>query len=88
MAELQNSVATAATFRIPELDDLPQTIAYIEGVLARSPCEVTHPCPGCVTAFFDAGVGAAHATAIRADMDALLPHCGGDGRGLRLVSSR
>ena len=58
--------------RIPELDfDLPQTIAYIEGVLAPLACEVTHPCPSCVCAFFDAGVGAARATAIRADMDAL-----------------
>ena len=58
--------------RIPELDfDLPQTIAYIEGVLASLACEVTHPCPSCVCAFFDAGTGAAHATAIRADMDAL-----------------
>ena len=58
--------------RIPELDfDLPQTIAYIEGVLAPLACEVTHPCPSCVCAFFDAGTGAAHATAIRADMDAL-----------------
>ena len=52
--------------RIPELDfDLPQTIAYIEGVLAPLTCEVTHPCPSCVCAFFDAGVDAAHATAIR-----------------------
>ena len=58
--------------RIPELDfDLPQTIAYIEGVLTSLACEVTHPCPNCVCAFFDAGTGAAHATAIRADMDAL-----------------
>lgn len=58
--------------RIPELDfDLSQTIAYIEGVLASLACEVTHPCPSCVCAFFDAGTGAAHATAIRADMDAL-----------------
>ena len=58
--------------RIPELDfDLPQTIAYIEGALAPLACEVTHPCPSCVCAFFDAGVGATHATAIRADMDAL-----------------
>ena len=58
--------------RIPELDfDLPQTIAYIEGVLAPLTCEVTYPCPSCVCAFFDAGAGAAHATAIRADMDAL-----------------
>ena len=46
--------------RIPELDfDLPQTIAYIEGVLAPLACEVTHPCPSCVCAFFDAGVDAA-----------------------------
>ena len=45
--------------RIPELDfDLPQTIAYIEGVLASLTCEVTHPCPSCVCAFFDAGTGA------------------------------
>ena len=58
--------------RIPELDfDLPQTIAYIEGVLAPLACEVIHPCPSCVCAFFDAGTGASHATAIRADMDAL-----------------
>ncbi len=58
--------------RIPELDfDLPQTIAYIEDALAPLACEVTHPCPSCVCAFFDAGVGATHATAIRADMDAL-----------------
>ena len=56
--------------RIPELDyDLPQTIAYIESVLAPLSCEVTHPCEGCVCAFFDAG--AERATAIRADMDAL-----------------
>ena len=73
--------------RIPELDfDLPQTIAYIEGVLAPLACEVTHPCPSCVCAFFDAGVDAAHATAIRADMDAL--HRGGDGSGLCLNPSR
>ena len=58
--------------RIPELDfDLPQTIAYIEGVLRPLACEVTHPCPSCVCAFFDAGTDAAHATAIRADVDAL-----------------
>ena len=56
--------------RIPELDfELPQTIAYIESVLEPLACEVTHPCRGCVCAFFDAG--AARTTAIRADMDAL-----------------
>ena len=56
--------------RIPELDfDLPQTIAYIEGVLAPLSCEVVHPCRSCVCAFFNAG--ARKTTAIRADMDAL-----------------
>ena len=56
--------------RIPELDyDLPQTIAYIESVLASLVCEITHPCKGCVCAFFDAD--AERTTAIRADMDAL-----------------
>ena len=56
--------------RIPELDfDLPQTIAYVESVLAPLSCEVTRPCRGCVCAFFDAG--AERTTAIRADMDAL-----------------
>ena len=56
--------------RIPELDfDLPETIRYIEGVLAPLSCEVTHPCQSCVCAYFDAGANAT--TAIRADMDAL-----------------
>ncbi len=40
-------------------------------MLAPLACEVIHPCPSCVCAFFDAGTGASHATAIRADMDAL-----------------
>ncbi len=58
--------------RIPELDfDLPRTIAYIESVLQPLSCEIVHPCKGCVCAYFDAGVGADHAVAIRADMDAL-----------------
>lgn len=56
--------------RIPELDfDLPETIAYIERVLEPLACEVVHPCPSCVCAFFNAGADIA--TAIRADMDAL-----------------
>ena len=56
--------------RIPELDfELPETIAYIERVLEPLACEVVHPCPSCVCAFFDAGADVA--TAIRADMDAL-----------------
>ena len=62
--------------RIPELDfDLPETIAYVHGVLDGLSCEVTSPCRGCVAAFFDvdAKLGRPHgpATAIRADMDAL-----------------
>ncbi len=58
--------------RIPELDfDLPRTIAYIESVLQPLSCEIIHPCKGCVCAYFDAGVSAEHAVAIRADMDAL-----------------
>lgn len=56
--------------RIPELDfDLPQTIAYVERVLGGLACEVTHPCRGCVCAYFDAH--AERTAAIRADMDAL-----------------
>lgn len=56
--------------RIPELDfDLPETIRYVESVLAGLSCEITRPCPSCVCAFFDAG--AAKTTVIRADMDAL-----------------
>lgn len=56
--------------RIPELDDdLPCTVAYLERVLAQLSCEVVHPIPSCVCAFFDAG--ATRTVAIRADMDAL-----------------
>ncbi len=56
--------------RIPELDfELPQTVSYIEGVLAGLRCEASRPCPSCVCAYFDAG--APRTTAIRADMDAL-----------------
>ena len=59
--------------RIPELDfDLPLTIAYVEGVLARLSCTVEHPCRSCVTAHFASGAPeGAPAIAIRADMDAL-----------------
>lgn len=56
--------------RIPELDDeLPQTIAYVRGVLEGLSCKVSEPCHGCVCAFFDAGADTT--CAIRADMDAL-----------------
>lgn len=65
--------------RIPELDfDLPQTIAYVRGVLEGLSCQVFSPCASCVCAFFDVdaalGRPAGPATAIRADMDAL-PIC-------------
>ena len=74
-AELEGLVADRrALHRIPELGfDLPETIAYVERALAGLSCEVTHPCEGCVCAFFDAGAGraAGSTTAIRADMDAL-----------------
>lgn len=55
---------------IPELDDdLPETIARVEDALRSMSCELLHPAPSCVCAFFD--VGASRAVAIRADMDAL-----------------
>ena len=56
--------------RIPELDfELPETIAYVRGVLDGLPCEVFSPCRSTVCALFDRGTE--HATAIRTDMDAL-----------------
>ena len=59
-----------ALHRIPELDrDLPETTAYVKGVLAPLPCAVTEPIPGAVCAFFDAG--RERTAAFRADMDAL-----------------
>lgn len=64
--------------QIPELDfDLPQTLAYIQKVLATLPCEVVQPCRSTVAAYFDldAALGNAantHETiAIRSDTDAL-----------------
>lgn len=62
--------------RIPELDvDLPQTIAYVRGILEGLCCEVTEPAPSCVCAYFDVdaalGRTPSSCTAIRADMDAL-----------------
>ena len=66
--------------RIPELDfDLPQTIAYVRGVLEGLSCQVTSPCKSCVCAYFDVDRAAGRvpgglATAVRADMDAL-PIC-------------
>ena len=56
--------------RMPELDfDLPETIAYVRGVLEGLSCEVLEPCKGCICAWFDLGRG--RAVALRSDMDAL-----------------
>ncbi len=56
--------------QIPELGfALEKTIAYVERVLAPLCCEVTHPAPGAVCAYFDAGRPST--IAFRADMDAL-----------------
>ncbi len=56
--------------RIPELDfELPETLAYVRGVLGGLSCEVIEPCESCVCAWFDLGRG--RATALRSDMDAL-----------------
>ena len=41
--------------QIPELDrELPQTLAYVRGVLEELPCTVFSPTPGSVCAFLDA----------------------------------
>lgn len=56
--------------QIPEVDfDLPKTIAYVHSIIDKLPCEVFEPCASTVCAWFDRG--SEHATAIRADMDAL-----------------
>ena len=56
--------------RIPELDfNLPETTAYVRGVLEGLSCEVLEPCEGCLAAWFD--LGRSRAVALRADMDAL-----------------
>ena len=56
--------------QIPELDrELPQTLAYVRGVLEELPCTVFSPTPGSVCAFLDAG--REETVAFRADMDAL-----------------
>ena len=64
--------------RIPELSfELPETVAYVRGVLDGLSCEVVEPCPSTVCAYFDVDGacgrprGTRPATAVRADMDAL-----------------
>ncbi len=56
--------------RIPELDfELPETTAYVRGVLDALSCEVWEPCAGALCAYFD--LGRPETVALRADMDAL-----------------
>ena len=59
-----------ALHQIPELDkNLPETFAYLNGVLSELPCRVFSPVNGSLCAFFDFGRNAA--IAFRADADAL-----------------
>ncbi|MDR2295414.1 MAG: amidohydrolase [Clostridiales Family XIII bacterium] len=56
--------------RIPELDfDLPDTRAYITGVLSKLPCEIVPAGRTGLCAYFDAGMP--DTAAFRSDMDAL-----------------
>lgn len=56
--------------QIPELDDqLPQTLALVNGVLRGHRCQTFSPMDGCVCVWFD--YGKAETAAFRADMDAL-----------------
>ena len=56
--------------QIPELDDqLPQTLALVNGVLRGYRCNTFSPMDGCVCAWFD--YGKPETVAFRADMDAL-----------------
>ena len=59
-----------ALHRIPELDRaLPETLAFVDSVLAPLPCSVSAPTEGSRVCFFDAGK--AETVAFRADLDAL-----------------
>ena len=59
-----------ALHRIPELDrNLPETFAYLNGVLSKLPCRVFAPVKGSLCAWFD--FGQPEAIAFRADADAL-----------------
>ena len=56
--------------RIPELDfELPETLAYVRGVLEGLSCAVLEPCESSVCAWFD--LGRERTVALRSDMDAL-----------------
>ena len=59
-----------ALHRIPELDrNLPETFAYLNGVLSKLNCRVFSPVAGSLCAYFD--FGKEKAIAFRADADAL-----------------
>ena len=59
-----------ALHRIPELDkNLPETFAYLNGVLSELNCRIFSPVAGSLCAFFD--FGQEEALAFRADADAL-----------------
>lgn len=59
-----------ALHRIPELDKhLPETFAYLHGVLSELGCRVFSPVAGSLCAYFD--FGKENAIAFRADADAL-----------------
>ena len=62
-----------ALHRIPELDcHLPETAAYVHGVLSGLRCRVFSPWESAVCAYFD--YGQPETVAFRSDMDAL-PIC-------------
>ena len=62
-----------ALHRIPELDcHLPETAAYVRGVLSGLHCRVFSPWESAVCAYFD--YGQPETVAFRSDMDAL-PIC-------------
>lgn len=59
-----------ALHQVPELDrDLPETLAYLRGVLSPMKCTLSSPIPGSLCAFFD--FGRPSAIAFRSDADAL-----------------
>ena len=59
-----------ALHRIPELDkNLPETFAYLNGVLSELNCRIFSPVAGSLCAYFD--FGKENAIAFRADADAL-----------------
>ena len=74
-----------ALHRIPELDrTLPETMAYLTGVLSPMKCALSSPIPGSLCAFFD--FGREDAIAFRSDADAL-PIQENNARTLRVTAA-